>query len=132
MIKFLVFDVAGNILRTGECTYPDLYLQGDPLRVLSHDGGIDDLSHYIDRTDDSIQAKIPFALTVGSSPIVADGIALFTISGIPADTMVTWPDKDVIVTADDTVQWSEDLPGTYMFKFEHTQYLDAEVYFEAT
>ena len=131
MIKFLVHDAGGVILRTGLCTYTDLYLQDpNPMNVLAYEEDISDLTHYIGPQGD-ILIKTPFSLTPSGPTIEADGIDIFSVSGIPPGTMVTWPDMDVILTADHTVEWTEDLIGTFKFIFRHTEHLDEEVSFEA-
>lgn len=77
-----------------------------------------------------VLARTELNLTVSALTLVADATDTVTISGIPLDVTVRWPDG-VETTGDNTAEFSVDLPGTYTFRFTGIPYLDQEVTLEA-
>lgn len=86
-------------------------------------------THYFDPVN-GLSAKTGLPLSLGKAQITADGDDTATITGVPLDVDVIWPDG-MVTSGDDTVEFAVDLPGTYAFRFRGVKYLDKEVTIEA-
>lgn len=75
--------------------------------------------------------KIPMPVSLSPQSIKANGKAIATISGIPADTQAQFRGQAVIVN-DGLLEISIDLPGDYAVSLSHPLYLPAQVIIHAT
>ena len=93
------------------------------------DDNIDPVAHFVSGNSLSDKATPSFAFDVVT--IDADGIDTATISGIPAYTLVTWPDGETAEISDGVLEFAVDLAGTYTFTIDSVQHLKQEVTIEA-
>lgn len=131
--------IVGTVYRvtTGEIEW---YVQAAEEDVLQQTMGDDDYQVYIGKVDGNLyyidhqtQTPIPkpeFGMAQPDS-ILADMIAEATITDIPVNTQVTWPDGVITIETDGHVEFSTDTEGSYLFRFELWPYQTKEITIEA-
>lgn len=92
-------------------------------------GTANPVTHYV--TYQGLVARPTFNLQVNKFEIDADGVDEVTITNIPANTEVTWPDGERTIINNGIVEFAVDLAGTYTFRFINFPYQDQEISIEA-
>ena len=87
--------------------------------------------HYVVIETKEVLIKTPATFSFDQPTFVADGIDTATISGVPAYTLVTWPDGEVTEINDGLLEFTVDLAGIYTFTIDSVQHLKQEVTIEA-
>lgn len=132
MIYAEYFD-SGRIHTVYSSTHSKSITPASGSSVLKVDRDIDLDADYIDVSGGfdvlSVKASPSFSFDLPS--IQADGIDTATISGLPAHTLVTWPDGEVTEINDGLLEFAVDLAGSYAFIIDAVQYTKQEVTIEA-
>lgn len=79
----------------------------------------------------NIHPKTATTFAFDKETISADGVDTAAISGLPAHTLVTWPDGEVTEINDGLLEFAVDLAGSYAFIIDAVQYTKQEVTIEA-
>lgn len=140
MKTIIKHDILGNILSThsSNITLHD-YLTSEGLSddatYIEIDGFqiINIFSSYIDISSTPYSLKEKEVLEINTSKVVitSDGVDTTTISNIPQNVFVTWPDGQRDEVTDGVVEFSTTQPDTYNLKFDGVKYLTEEVSIEA-
>ena len=132
MIYIEYFD-SGRIHTLHTSTKAKVITASSGSSVLQVDRDIDFDSDYVDVNGeaDELAVKAAGALAFDVATIDADLVDTATISGIPAHTLVTWPDGEVTEINDGVLEFAVDLAGTYTFTIDSVAHLIQEVSIEA-
>lgn len=132
IVAYAVYSKAtGQIMRTGFCRQEDVPLQAFREDWGAMEGEGDESSHYVDTASQEFKLKTPAEYTLSSSTILSDGQDSVTISGLHETSLVSWPDGVVTPVSDGLIEFSVDLPGSYVIKIEAVPYLAQEITIEA-
>jgi hypothetical protein len=88
------------------------------------------LTEYIDVTTQTVIPRPLFNLTHPDT-VPANGYSVLAITGVPVNTLVTWPDGAVTTEVDGVVELVTDTPGVLTFRFDLFPYQTKEVSIEA-
>lgn len=124
MIRFIVHDRDGRILRTGLCQKACLELQAQSGEFVMA-GEADDREHYV--ADGVVTPRPVMTISVDT---VADAT---TLTGIPvgADVQVSGPAYDAFTATDDVLELTFDAPGAYTIRVLKFPYRDFEAVINA-
>lgn len=114
--EFLCPDTTGVILPTG-CS-------------LAVGSGQPD-THYVNTASGTLYEKSAFSYPVSKTQIIADNVDTTVITGLPANTLVTWPDGQIDEVNDGEVEFGTDLIGTHTLIIDAVPYLKQEIQIEA-
>lgn len=94
----------------------------------------DSSTHYVDVENNSIKERTPLELylNIDTTTITSDGVSTATISNIPDDVFVRWPDGIQEEVLDGIVEFSTNYAGHYDLIFSSVKYLHKRVTIEAT
>ena len=81
--------------------------------------GVDCERHYV--RDGAVLEKSEFPEVQISSPLTVG--ATITVSNLPANTKVQWPDFEVTTEADGELSFDASVGGSYPFVFTHPEYI---------
>lgn len=127
-MKYVVFNNAGEILRSGECPASMLSAQANPGEAVVEGVG-DDTNNYADPTTNTIFSRPNMAVVASSISIAADLTDYTHISGIPAGARleVSGPVQYETTVDDGNFDMCFSTPGDYVLRFELFPYKPAEV-----
>jgi len=131
---FALYDPStGEVITTGSAPDNMVDLQSAP-GLNRYVGQVDPVHQYIDVTDPAnpvVADKQPLPYTVDKTTVVADGVDIVTISGLPDSAEVEVSGAVATPTAG-VVELTFASPGDYTVQMRAFPYLDAEVTIHAT
>ena len=124
MIRFIIHNSDGRILRTGLCQKVCLELQAQAGEFVMA-GEADDREHYV--ADGVVTPRPGMTISVDT---VADTT---TLTGVPvgADVQVSGPAYDAFTATDDVLELTFDAPGVYTIRVLKFPYRDFEAVINA-
>ena len=90
-----------------------------------------DTSYYCSTDGLAVSEKAEIPYTASATTLVADGIAVINLTGLPAGTVLTVLGESEIETAG-AIDFSIDLIGSYNLLLTHSNYLDTTITVTAT
>lgn len=132
MYTYQIYDtITGRIMYSVNTPISDYEVQYiPPANQAVIAGEANQETQYIDMAIVQISDRPDFTLTYDST-VVADLVAEWVVTGIPGNTVVTWPDGVTTTETDGQIEFSTDTPGFYTFRFELFPYKTLEVTVEA-
>lgn len=132
MKKFIVYRTAtGEILRTGSAPDDMIAIQAIAGETVI-EGTANDITQYI--AAGVVTNKPPMGCTIDKTTMIANGVEVATISGVPNPTTarVSGPASSTATVTDGTLQLTFDLPGTYKVALTSLNKLPQEFTINAT
>ena len=125
MANYVVYNAAGAIQRVGECTESDVPAQaGDGEFVFIPNIVCSDATHYV--VDGDLRELQDFP-EITQAVVNANGEYTITLTNIPAETTVYWPDDFSSQENDGTLECVVAFPDEYRFLLENVRYFHQEV-----
>lgn len=124
----------GEVLSTGsnDITYFPM-MESDDIAVRENMGDWNDADYYFDFVADTYRPKLALPYNIDKLIIINDGVDSITITAVPDNTRVTWPDHPsdepgpIAIPTGEAVVWASLVQGAYTIELKNPIYLTAEI-----